>query len=56
MDIDTMREVFGENEEYNNALISSEPLDLETERVFSLSSRADIRREIYSFTHNSSPQ
>ena len=42
MDIDEMRELFGEDDDYFNMLVSDKDLELEGGRVFSVTKRADI--------------
>lgn len=42
MNIDDMRRLFGEEEDYYNAVFSSAPLDIPVERLYSVTSKADI--------------
>ena len=42
MDIDSMRELFGEEEDYYNIILSDEKLDIEEGRLYSVTSKADI--------------
>lgn len=43
MDIDSMRDRFGKEDDYYNVLISNEQLDIETGRVYSMVSGQDLR-------------
>ena len=42
MDIDSMRELFGEDEDYINVLYSDEKLDIEEGRLYSVTTKEDI--------------
>ncbi|MCR4648375.1 MAG: ABC transporter permease [Lachnospiraceae bacterium] len=42
MDIDSMRELFGEDDDYFNVVLSDEKLDIEEGRLYSVTSKADI--------------
>ncbi len=42
MDIDEMRELFGERDDYFNMLVADKKLDIEEGRIFSTTTRADI--------------
>ena len=42
MDIDSMRELFGEDEDYYNAVMSDHELDIEEGRLYSVTTKADI--------------
>jgi putative ABC transport system permease protein len=42
MDIDSMRELFGEEEDYINVLYSDEKMDIEEGRLYSVTSKEDI--------------
>ena len=42
MDIDSMRELFGEEDDYYNVILSDEKLDIEEGRLYSVTSKADI--------------
>ncbi|SDI98018.1 putative ABC transport system permease protein [Lachnospiraceae bacterium G41] len=42
MDIDSMRELFGEEDDYYNVVLSDEKLDIEEGRLYSVTSKADI--------------
>lgn len=44
MNIDDMRELFGEDEDYYNAVLSSEKLDIEEGRIYSVTTKEDIDR------------
>ncbi|SDA21870.1 putative ABC transport system permease protein [Ruminococcus sp. YE71] len=44
MDIDSMRELFGEDEDYFNAVYSAEKLDIDAGRLYSVTSKADIEK------------
>lgn len=44
MDIDSMRELFGREDEYYNTLLSDKPLDIPDEQLYSVTSREDIKR------------
>ena len=50
MDIDSMRELFGEDEEYYNVLLSDKALDIEEGRIYAVTSRADVERSSTVFT------
>ena len=42
MDIDEMRELFGEEDDYYNMLLSDKDIDIEEGRIYSVTTRADI--------------
>ena len=42
MDIDSMRELFGEEDDYYNVVLSDKKLDIEEGRLYSITSKADI--------------
>ena len=42
MDIDSMRELFGQDEDYYNMLLSDTELDIDSGRVYSVTTKADI--------------
>jgi len=42
MDIDSMRELFGEEDDYYNVVLSDEKLDIEEGRLYSVTSKGDI--------------
>ncbi|MEE1282560.1 MAG: FtsX-like permease family protein [Acutalibacteraceae bacterium] len=44
MDIDSMRELFGQGEDYYNMLLSDEKLDIEVGRIYSVTTKADIEK------------
>lgn len=44
IDIDSMRELFGEDEDYFNAVYSAEELDIDAGRLYSVTSKADIEK------------
>ena len=44
MNIDDMRELFGEEDDYYNAVLSSEKLDIEEGRIYSVTTKEDIDR------------
>ncbi len=44
MDIDSMRELFGRDEDYYNMLLSDKKLDIDEGRVYSVTTKADIEQ------------
>jgi putative ABC transport system permease protein len=44
MDIESMRELFGEDEDYFNAVYSADELDIDSGRLYSVTSKADIEK------------
>lgn len=44
MDIDSMRELFGQDDDYYNMLLSDEPLDIDGGRVYSVTTKSDIEQ------------
>lgn len=44
MDIDSMRELFGKDEDYYNMLLSDSELDIESGRIYSVTTKADIEK------------
>lgn len=44
MDIDSMRELFGQDEDYYNMLLSDEELDIDSGRIYSVTTKADIEQ------------
>lgn len=44
MDIDSMRELFGQDDDYYNMLLSDKALDIDDGRVYSVTSRSDVER------------
>ena len=49
MDIDSMRELFGEDDDYYNVVMSDHKLDIEEGRLYSTSSKADAERSSHIF-------
>ena len=49
MDIDSMRELFGKDDDYYNVVMSDHKLDIEEGRLFSTSSKADAERSSHIF-------
>lgn len=50
MDIDSMRELFGQEDDYYNVLLSDNELDIETGRIYATTIKADIERSSAVFT------
>ena len=50
MDIDSMRELFGEDDDYYNCLLSDKPLDIDEGRLYGVTTKADIERSSAVFT------
>lgn len=50
MDIDSMRELFGQEDGYYNMLLSDEAIDVDEGRLYSVTSRSDIERSSAVFT------
>lgn len=44
MDIDSMRELFGQDEDYYNMLLSDNELDIDMGRVYSVTTKADVEK------------
>lgn len=44
MDIDSMRELFGQEEDYYNMLLSNEELNIDSGRLYSITTKADIEK------------
>ncbi len=44
MDVDSMRELFGKDDDYYNMLLSDEKLDIDEGRVYSVTTKADIEK------------
>lgn len=44
MDIDSMRELFGQEEDYYNMVLSDEALNIEEGRLYSVTTRSDVER------------
>lgn len=50
MDIDSMRELFGESDTYYNCLLSDKKLDIDEGRLYSTTTKSDIERSAAVFT------
>ncbi|MDE6131871.1 MAG: ABC transporter permease, partial [Oscillospiraceae bacterium] len=50
MDIDSMRELFGQDKDYYNVLLSDKALDIDNGRIYAVTSRADVERSSAVFT------
>lgn len=50
MDIDSMRELFGEDDDYYNCVLSDEPLDIDEGRLYGTTTKTDIERSSAVFT------
>lgn len=50
MDIDSMRELFGQDDDYYNMLLSDSTLDIDEGRLYSVTTRNDIERSSAVFT------
>lgn len=50
MDIDSMRDLFGEDDDYYNCVLSDKPLDIEEGRLYGLTLKEDIERSAAVFT------
>ncbi|MCR5143210.1 MAG: FtsX-like permease family protein, partial [Ruminococcus sp.] len=44
MDLDSMRELFGESDDYYNAVFSDKELDIDSGRLYSVTTKADIEK------------
>ncbi len=55
MDIDSMRELFGRDDDYYNVLLSDEALDIDGGRIYSVTTRSDIERSASVFTELMTP-
>ncbi|WP_294407580.1 FtsX-like permease family protein [uncultured Ruminococcus sp.] len=44
MDIDSMRELFGQDDDYYNAVLSDKELDIDSGRIYSITTKDDINR------------
>lgn len=44
MDIDSMRELFGQDDDYYNMLLSDKALDIDEGRIYSVTTRSDVER------------
>lgn len=51
MDIDSMRELFGQDEDYYNMLLSDEELDIDGGRVYSVTTKADVEKSASVFVN-----
>lgn len=51
MDIDSMRELFGQSEDYYNMLLSDSPLDIDNGRVYSVTTKGDIEKSASVFVN-----
>lgn len=52
MDIDSMRELFNQKEDYYNVLLSSKDLNIDTERLYSVNTKEDISKSADVFINN----
>lgn len=50
MDIDSMRELFGQEDDYYNMLLSDKALDIDEGRLYAVTTRSDIERSSLVFT------
>lgn len=50
MDIDSMRELFGRDDNYYNVLLSDKALDIDGGRIYAITTRSDIERSAGVFT------
>ena len=50
MDIDSMRELFGEDDDYYNCVLSDKPLDIDEGRLYGTTTKTDIERSASVFT------
>lgn len=50
MDIDSMRELFGEEDDYYNCLLSDKPLDIDEGRLYGTTTKTDVERSAAVFT------
>lgn len=55
MDIDSMRELFGQDDDYYNMLLSDAPLDIDEGRIYSVTNRSDVERSSAVFTELMGP-
>lgn len=55
MDIDSMRELFGEDEDYFNAVFSENELDIDNERLYSVTTKSDIEKSAGVYVDQMSP-
>ena len=50
MDIDSMRELFRQDDDYYNMVLSDKPLDIDEGRIYSTTTKADVERSSKVFT------
>ncbi|MDE6132306.1 MAG: ABC transporter permease [Oscillospiraceae bacterium] len=50
MDIDSMRELFGQDDDYYNVLLSDKALDIDEGRIYAVTTQSDIERSAGVFT------
>ena len=50
MDIDSMRELFGMDEDYYNVILSDKPLDIESGRLYSVTTKEEVDRSANIFS------
>lgn len=55
MDIDSMRELFGQEDDYYNMLLSDKALDIDEGRLYAVTTRSDIERSSSVFTELMKP-
>ena len=55
MDIGSMRELFGEDEDYFNAVFSDKELDIDSGRLYSVTSKADVEKSAGVFVEQMRP-
>ncbi|SEK27548.1 FtsX-like permease family protein [Ruminococcus albus] len=55
MDISSMRELFGEDDDYFNAVYSSDELDIDAGRLYSITTKADIEKSSGVFVEQMGP-
>lgn len=55
MDIDSMRELFGREDDYYNVLLSDKPLDIDEGRIYSVTTRSDVERSSAVFAELMTP-
>ena len=55
MDIDCMRELFGENDTYYNQVFADKELDIEAGRLYSITTKKDIEKAADVFIHEMTP-
>lgn len=52
MDIDSIRELFNQKEDYYNVLLSSKDLNIDAERLYSVNTKEDISKSADVFINN----